>query len=297
MTFSTLLLLIITTIGLWKADSVTKLVRIYLLNFLVAGIVVAVIQLCFIFTAVALHFTPSPIPTPPLGFCRFISWVFSVAAVTRVYSLMAFAVIVLLIVKYSIKDMKNGFIVLTLILIWFIPTLLSTHVLVPRIFSLRYYDNVLCFAGEMDESIIKEARYSFTAIWVTGGGIIPMFVSTVITIAVLHYVKLNTISGQGSSYNKGMAKFALFLVFGNLINIIILFAVAITYYFSMKASAYLLWCIFPLLTAPSPVLVIIFFKPIRDKFCLFVCYCCHHPQHIRMAVGKLDHQLIERNQL
>ena len=95
-----------------------------------------------------------------------------------------------------------------------------TVILVPPIFAVQYYDNVACFPKHvrmLTSSI--EVRYVFTAIWVIFGGLTPLTISIVIPIVVLCYVKRNTIA-EGSSYNKGMAKFTLFLVAGNLMNLV-----------------------------------------------------------------------------
>ena len=76
-----------------------------------------------------------------------------------------------------------------------------------------------CFPRTLDTDIIKDACYVFTATWVIFGGLTPLTISIVVPIVVLCYVRCSTIT-EGSSYNKGIAKFTLFLVAGNLMNII-----------------------------------------------------------------------------
>ena len=253
---------IILITALCATHSVSKLMRIFLINLLVAGLNVALIGIGFILSSLVINFTS--LPPPDLGFCRFLLWVYAVGSIARLYCLSGFSIVVLLIVRYNKKEMKTLYIVLFLALIWSVPILLNTHILVPPIYVVQYYDDVACFPRTQHEFITKEVRYVFSAIWVTLGGLIPLTISIVVPIVVLCYVRRNTIT-EGSSYNKGIAKFALFLVTGNLINLVSQVVMAIFVYVSEPPGVYLSYSVILISLIPTPIMILIFLKPVRAQ--------------------------------
>ena len=259
----TAIVLNITVISaLCVAHSVSKLMRIFLINLLVAGVIVGLIGIGFILSGLVLNFTS--LPPPDLRFCRFLVWGYAVGAISRLYCLAGFSIVVLLIVRYNKKEMKTLHIVLFLALIWCVSILLNTHILVPPIYAVQYYDGVACFPRTLDANIIKEVRYVFTAIWVIFGGLTPLTISIVVPIVVLCYVRRNTIA-EGSSYNKGIAKFTLFLVAGNLINLVGQAVVALIVYVSEPPGVYLSYSVGLISLIPSPLMILIFMKPVRAQ--------------------------------
>ena len=282
-----LLLMVITAIvlnltvitALCVAYSVTKPVRIFLINLLVAGVIFSLIGIGFILSGLVLNFTS--LPPPDLGFCRFLVWGLSVGSIARLYSLAGFSIVVLLIVRYNKKEMKTLHIVLFLALIWCVSILLNTHILVPPIFVVQYYDDVACFPRTLDADIIIEARYVFIAIWVIFGGLAPLTISIVVPIVVLCYVRRNTIA-EGSSYNKGMAKFTLFLVAGNLINLVGLAGLNYSVYVSDSTGVFIVNSATLISLIPTPIMILIFLKPVRGKLTKVIC-CGRIPDIHRMS--------------
>ena len=270
------LLLVITAIvlnvtiitALCVAHSVAKLIRIFLMNLLVAGVLSGLIIIAQGLSGLILNFTF--LPPPDLGFCRFLVWGYTVEAIARLYCLTGFSIVVLLIVRYNKKEMKTLYIVLFLSLIWCASILLNTHHLVPPIYAVQYYDGVACFPRTLDADIIKEVRYVFTAIWVIFGGLTPLTISIVVPIVVLCYVRRNTIA-EGSSYNKGIARFTLFLVAGNLMNIIGQTVVALLAYVSEPPGVYLSYSAGMISLIPTPIMILIFMKPVRAQVTKVIC--------------------------
>ena len=258
--FVTAIVLNVTIItSLCVAHSVIKLMRIFLINLLVAGVLLALVGIGFILSGLILNFTS--LPPPDLGFCSFLVWGYGVGAISRLYSLAGFSIVVLLIVRYNKKEMKTLHIVIFLALIWCVSILLNTPILVPPIYAVQYYDGVVCFPRTSDADIIEEVRYVFTAILVIFGGLVPLTISIVVPIVVLYYVRRDTIA-KGSSYNKGIAKFTLFLVAGNLINIVSHLLIAYVVLFLDASLPYLLVA---LSLIPTPIMILIFMKPVRAR--------------------------------
>ena len=254
--------------ALCVAKSVARLMRIFLINLLVSGLMVALFSGISILSAIILNF--SFLPPPDMEFCRFLIWGFSTGVVSRLYCLSGFSIIVLLIVRYNKKEMKIIYVVLFLSLIWFVSLLLNVHTLIPPIFSVQVFDNVICFPRNLDPNIIREVRFLFTTIWVIFGGFTPMTISIVIPIVVLCYVRRNTIAEE-SSYNKGIAKFALFLVCGNLVNIVGQTVVALIGYVSEPPGVYLSNFLALASLIPTPIMILIFMKPVRTTVSKLLC--------------------------
>ena len=159
--------------------------------------------------------------------------------------------------------MKTPYIVLFLALIWCVSILLNTHFLVPRISAV----DLACNSRTSDADIIEEVYYVFAAIWVIFGDLTPLTISIVIPIVVLCYVRRNTIA-EGSSYNKRIARFILFVAAGNLISIlsqllIYLSVFVLEYPFHPTAAISLI---------PTPIMILIFLKPVRAQVTKMLCH-------------------------
>ena len=126
--------------------------------------------------------------------------------------------------------------------LWSGAILLHTHILVPPIYAVQYVDGVACLPRIVDANIIKPVRYTFTAIWILLGGVTPLVVSIVVLILILCYIRRNHVT-QSNGYNKGIAKFALFLVSGNLINLFGQAVVTAIVYSSDAPAVYLSYSI------------------------------------------------------
>ena len=293
--------------ALCVAHSVSKLIRIFLINLLVGGVIVSLIGIGFILSGLILNFTTLPPPesefcgyfeqvytvgapqfpdnfTSPLspfsdsftspqdcGFCRFLLWGYLVGSIARLYSLAGFSIVVLLIIRYNKKEMKALYIVIFLAAIWCVSLLLNVHYLVPSLYAVQYYDGVACFASY---SSSDEAYIAFHVVFIIFGGLIPLSITIVVPIVVLCYVRRNTMS-EGSSYNKGIAKFSLFLVAGNLINFVgqTMVDLIVFGYNQATLAAVCLTYLFTLISLiPTPIMILIFVKPVRAQVAKVIRY-------------------------
>ena len=271
---------VLTITTLCSVRSMAKTLQIFLFNLLSAGLATAVIGTLYPLSALTIHW--AGIQEPSLPFCRLMLWAYCAGAITRLYSMAAFSVAVLMVVRYSVKALKYALVVLTLVLLWLGAILLNTYLLVPAVIGIQYVDGVACFPWNADPNIIKPARYTFTAIWIALGGVTPVVISIVVPILVLCYIKRNRVS-EGGEYNKGIAKFALFLVSGNVINLFGQAVVGAITYSSKAPAVYLSYGIGLLSLLPAPVLVVIFLKPVREK--MRAALLCHYLREKPRAVG------------
>ena len=262
---------VLTITALCSVRTMAKTLQIFLINLLSAGLATAVIATTYPLSALTINW--AGIQEPSLAFCRFMVWGYSGGAIGRLFSMAAFSVAVFLVVRYSVKALKWVPIVLTLVLLWSGGILLNTHILVPPIYAVQYVDEVACFPRTAGANIIRPARYTFTAIWILLGGVMPVVISIVVPILVLCYIRRNRVT-QSNDYNKGIARFALFLVSGNLINLFGQAVVTAIVYSSDAPAVYLSYGIGMLSLLPAPVLVVIFLKPVREKMrAALFCHC------------------------
>ena len=263
--------LIVTTIAaLCVAHSVAKLVRVFLINLLVAGLVTALIGMAFLLISLILNFSTSP--PPGLWFCRILIYGYAVSTIARLYSLATFSLVVLVMVRYGKDAFKTVYIVVSLVAIWTVGILVAAHVLVPSFFAAQYYDGVACFAQTDHQDLLPGAKVAFSFLELFLGGFVPLVISIVVPIVVLCYVRRNTMT-EGSSYNKGMARFALFLVVGSFLNFLAQIIVAIIIYFNeiISVAIYLAYGVGGIFLIPTPIFVFLFLKPVRNKICRFLC--------------------------
>ena len=253
---------VLTITALCYVRSMAKTLQIFLINLLSAGLATAVIGTTLPLSTLTINW--AGIQEPSLPLCRFMVWGYSSGANARLFSVAAFSVAVFLVVRYSVKALKWVPIVLTLVLLWSGAILLGTHLLVPPIFAVQYVDGVVCFPRTEDANIIRPARYTFTVIGILLGGVTPVVISIVVPILVLCYIRQNRVT-QSNDYNKRIAKFALFLVSGNLINLIGQAVVIAIVYSSDAPAVYISYGIGVLSLLPAPILVVIFLKPVREK--------------------------------
>ena len=287
---ASIILAVITITALCSVRSVAKLVRIFLINLLIAGVVLALVIIFGNSSAITLGLTS--LTPPPLWVCRVNVWSAAVSSVARLYGLTAFSIVVLLMVKYHIKVVRSVYIAISLVALWFAAILVNTHVLIPQIFAIDYHNGTACFPT-LNGTIIKPARYTFTALWIVFGILTPLIISVIISIVVLCYVKRNTISA-GSSYNKGLARFVLFLAVGNTINGLALICGVSMFYFPRRPVIYLTYFITSTFHISTPILVILFLKPVRDKIRSVCCLSCLRSQPVYVARKNLQIPLVEK---
>ena len=95
-----------------------------------------------------------------------------------------------------------------------------------------------------DDTIISEACYFFTVFMLTIITFIPLIVCITASIIVFRYLKRQSITGD-INYSKAVARLALFLVTGNLINSTTLTITSIIAYFTPGSGAVpLIHCVF-----------------------------------------------------
>ena len=252
-------MIIFTMVIVYVTKGVHKMLKVYLINLLFAGLLMAIFGIAIVALTTVLIFAKLQVSPPDLGVCRFLQWGYIVSATVRLYSLAAFSVAVLLIIRWNQVPVHKGYIVTSIFVIWSMSLILNTHIISPPIFAVQYYDGVVCFPKIINASIIVEARYVFTSVSILFGGIVPLLVSTLAPVIVLCYIKQNTVTGE-QDFNKPIARFALFLVLGNGMNFIGQTVVGLIVYSSEVPAIYMAYSAGVISLMPTPIMIMAFLK-------------------------------------
>ena len=262
-------LMILTIASLCKMHSMAKVLRIHLINILVAGLLMGGTFILATLSSATLAFTNAE--TPPLLFCRFVVLTFSVGSIVRPLNVASFSIVVLLIVRFGKKDWKALYSGVSVAALWIAALVVNVFVLVPPVFHAQYIQGLACFPDASRG--VREVQLVYSCVSIGLGTVAPLVVCVVIPAYVLYYIKGHTVTGD-SDYDKGIVRLALFLVTGNLIHLAGGLLTVTGAYFSTFVSVYFLYIFSLLSLVPIPILIIIFLKSVRDEMkAIVTCKC------------------------
>ena len=257
-----------TIVALFKANAVPTPVRLYLINLLLAGLIVALTAIFSTITP-AIHVLVSSNDPRPLYLCRIYLWAFYTSSVTRFWSLAAYSLSTLAIVLFSKKTINKWSAAVIVLSLWIAPMILSLFILLPYVFEAQFIHGVFCYPVMNETNIVVPLRYTFSITWIVFGGFVPLTVSIIVPIVCLCYIRRNILT-EGAEYRKGMAKFSLFLVVGGSINVFgHVFPSMITLY-SAAPGLYLSYGSSVISLLPTPIIIVVFLKPVREQALRFL---------------------------
>ena len=251
-----------TILALTKATSIPGPVRLFLINLLLAGLLVAVALMFTLVTSAVLINVSSNHPRPRY-LCRVYLWAFGTGVVARLWSLAAFSLSILAIVRFSKKTISLWNVAVSILILWLVPMAISLYILLPYVYEAQFLHGVACFPDN-NRTIISQARYTFFTTWYIFGGLTPLMVSIIMPVFCLCYIWKNTVT-EGAQYRKGMAKFSLFLVVGGSISIagqIIPGLVALN---PAAPGVYLGYGSAVISLLPTPIIIVAFLKPLQEE--------------------------------
>ena len=253
----------ITVVALTMARSIPRPLRLFLINLLLAGLFMALGEVFIVGTSAVLVVAGSEQPRPPRYLCRVYIWMFCVGSAARTWNLAAFSLSVLAIVRFGKKTITLCYAAVVIIILWIIPIAISTFVLFAYVFEAQFVQGVACYPDD-NNTIYMQARHTFTAIWVTAGGLIPMTVSIAVPIICLCYIKKNIVT-EDTHYRKGIAKFSLFLVLGGVINMAGQLIPGIVAYYAEAPGVYVTYGFASVSLLPTPIIIIAYLKPVQEQ--------------------------------
>jgi hypothetical protein len=262
---------VLAIISLWRASGISRALRVFLTNQLVACIIFNIAISCFFLVTciLALNIT---LNAPPLPFCQFLTWGYGFGAVGRMWSLTAFSIVVFVIVKYGKKALRLHYLIAGLIGAWTVTFFLNIHQILPYpVYAVKLVDNIVCFPHF--HALPLSSLYSIFFIWAVLGGLIPLTISLAVPTFILCYIKCNIFT-EGIEDKRRIVKFALFLVSGNIVNFL---GQTIPAFVSLhaEASGVIATAILILVSSlPTPFIIIAYLKPVREQVKKMLCALC-----------------------
>ena len=253
----------LTVVALAMAQSIPRTLRLFLINLLLAGLFMALGGVFLGGTSTVLVVVSSELPRPPLYLCRVFLWIYAVGSVERLWNLAAFSLSVLAIVRFGKKTISLLYAAVIITILWIGPIAASLFIMLPYVYDAQFVNGVACFPDDKN-TVYIQAYYTFTVIWVTTGGVIPMTVNIAVPIICLCYIKKNIVTEE-TQYRKGMAKLSLFLVLGGAINIAGQLIPGATSYYKEVPGVYLTYGICAASLLPTPIIIIAYLKPVQEQ--------------------------------
>ncbi len=253
----------VTVVALGRARSIPRPLRLFLINLLLAGLVKGLGMLLLGVTSAVLVAVGPEQPRPPLYLCRVYLLIGSTAVVVRLWSLAAFALSVLAIVRFGKKTISLLHAAVIITILWLVPIAISFYSVLPYVYKVLFVDGVACFPDDRN-AIIIAASGTLSVIWFTVGGLVPITVSIAVPIICLCYIKKNTVT-EDTQYRKAMAKFSLFLVLGGAINIAGLLIPGVISFNSEAPAVYLSYGFATASLIPTPIIIIAYLKLVQEQ--------------------------------
>jgi hypothetical protein len=229
------------------------------------------------FYLLALILSLSSLETPPELFCQFLLWGYGFAAVGKMWSLMAFSFVALLITKYGIKVFKRVHIVLGVVGVWVGAFIFNIYIILPSpVYAVQYVDNVACFPN--NTATPPATRIPTLTVWLLFGGMIPIIASIIIPIITLCYIKRNTIT-KDAEYSKKIARFAFFLAASNMGDIIDFLGgtlQGLIVMYSQTSGVIFAYVLVAISLLPTPIVIIVFMKPVQEQLRKMFCFACNY---------------------
>ena len=267
--------LLIGAIALEK--SIAGTLRVVLINIVTAGQVVIVGLILGTITTVSISGCSCPELRPSDFACRLIFWVIGSGGAARLIYMTIFAISVHVLVWYGSRKVKTWVVIVAVIGVWLAVLLPNAAIFSPEVTLITFHDNNSCAAHGTGYKTFIYA-FGYTIVY----GLLGFAVSVFSTIATVRFIRHNTISGDVTLV-KAMLKFAIFLVLGNIINFVgqttpllfAAFAPAGKDWYDLEKTFNYVEGVFILLSlVPTPVLILIYFRPVRKRIKSILCGVC-----------------------
>ena len=275
-------------VALVLESSIVKVVRLVLGSILVSCLIVALALIMYHIAGIILNL--SPVNNPPELPCTITIFLVAFGGAARLVFMATFAVIVYIVVR-SGKATKKHVVVAVLVavaVLWILSFLGTSPLLSLAVVYTRYTDSLSC--GPTPNSTYS---FIFVAWYVVFFGVVTITVTIVFLVITVCFIKRHTIPND--DIRNSMAKFGFFLLLGNGINLLGQIAPALIATFVVPpgqeyqslrvpsiAFAELIYTSYTLLNAaliPTPILVLIYFEPIRKR--LWQWLCCCMPKNVK----------------
>ena len=210
-------------------------------------------------------------------FCRLSHVTLTSGAAARLEYMATFAITVYILVRHGADKLHFRLTLLVGLGLWVFAIIPNTALFSGDVLKITLLDGNDCTAhGKNTNALI----YAFSYILVYGLG--SFTIAIIFPILMVCYIRKHTISGDAQLL-KGMVKFAIFLLVGNSMNFIgISIPILLVAFMPSdnehqimeKALNYVEGIFIVLSLIPTPIILLIFFKPVRHRLKKILCFKC-----------------------
>ena len=247
-------------VALVLESSTVKVVRLVLGSMLVSCLLAALGLAMYHISGIILN--RSPVRNPPAVPCTITLFLIDFGGAARLEFVALFAVVVY-IVKSGRDTKKNTFIAVLVAVatLWVFAFLGNSPLLSQDTFSTGYGGPSCSLAGTGEHSYIIIGLFAFFF------GLVPLCVTIIVLAITACFIKYHSFTDIQAK--TAMVKFAFFLLFGNIVYWLGLFVPAIIAIYptidSAEGRIYTAYTLLNSALIPTPILILIYFKPIRKK--------------------------------
>ena len=242
---------------------------------------------------------------PPTAPCTITVFLLGFGGGARLVFMATFAVVVYIIVKYG-KNHKKHFVVasfITVAVLWILAFLGNSPLLSQEIITTFYAGYLSCGISPMATS-----SYIYIGLYLACFGLVPISVTVTILVITYCYIKRHTV--KDIRLEKSIVKFGFFLLLGNGINLLGQIAPPLISASvasqrarpwpdgppSHAAVTYISYTLVNIALIPTPILVLIFFNPIRKRLWQWLC-CCVPKTRKAKCIRKTNNSQVPRSKL
>ena len=270
-------------VALINFKAIPKPVRIVLVNIILGSLVVIVGLLLTHLPRIILvhHYSLTETFLEPSEYaCRVALWIIASGGGARLLLMSMYASLIFVIVSKGTKSVKIWAVFLGAACLWAITVGFNSMVLSPRVVTIEFLDRVVCTPHTNTNS--TGLSYFYGGFYFVVFGFVSFAIGIVMPLLALYYIKKRSVTGNIKT-KKVMSKFGLFLLIGNIVNILgqavpILFALFTPSGTSEatcraeRAITYVQILLLHLSLLPTPILLLIYFKHLRRR----VRTCCRY---------------------
>ena len=246
------------------AKGLTVAVRFVVANILIAnfmaglGVLLITLTVSIVTRARHLPFADGP--------CRLFLVLISVGGTIRPMMMAAFAVVVCIIIMKSISAVKFKFLFICLLAMWLVCVAFSSTIFSPSILRVLTLEDTDCVPRSGPYGLIYSIPVFLCFLF------IPFALTVAVLIATFWYVRFNTLRDNNKARLRPLLKFAAFLLLGNFLSAMGQAVPVINAHiktdsettdlvltFNRSAGLIILLSI-----VPTPIFVLVYFKPVRD---------------------------------
>ena len=262
------------------AKTVPAIVRVILTNIVLSSETTLFGLVTFLIYNLILQFSFNP--SPSFFFCRVMYIIMACGAAGRLLFMATYAVTVYVLARYAgihlrVSKWRLWPTLLAVVAVWLFATAPNMVLLSSEFFEISSTANVVCLTHGMGAATLL-----YTCFYISVYGMLSYILSIILPILTARYIKKNSISENKQSL-KNMTTFSIFLLVGNSFSLIgtslPLVLSAVTRIGEEYDTLHVIFNYLDLLFIALsqiivPVILLIFFKPVRQRFKIILCITC-----------------------